>query len=360
VRRIEYSKTRLVSRHGGTLPALLTCSHGGDEVPPGVPPRTASPPGCPPLELDRDLRTREVTTGIAQRLLDLTGEAPSVVIAEYDREYIDANRRAECAFEPVPKSHARRFYDEYHNTIRQFIDDIRAENGGLGLLFDIHGTGGLEETPADLYLGTVCGQTVERLLRTDPRAMERPRSLRGFLEAADYDVVAEAPALIGGHTVRTYGSHNADGLDAIQIEIVFPLRKRSWQRDALIEHLAQAIARLVVLWADTHTLAALRSIELVAGELAGVVAGQLRRDAETGDWLLRLGGKTQNCGRVEIRRDPGATGEDATPRRAGVLVLCGEDGNDHYLWVDNQGRLRIAASDPGEDSEAGAVVGAQT
>jgi N-formylglutamate amidohydrolase len=94
MRQIEYSKTRLVSRHGGTLPVLLTCSHGGDEVPPGVPPRTASPPGCPPLELDRDLRTREVTTGIAQRLLDLTGEAPSVVIAEYDREYIDANRPA--------------------------------------------------------------------------------------------------------------------------------------------------------------------------------------------------------------------------------------------------------------------------
>jgi hypothetical protein len=37
MRQIEYSKTRLVSRHGGTLPVLLTCSHGGDEVPPGVP-----------------------------------------------------------------------------------------------------------------------------------------------------------------------------------------------------------------------------------------------------------------------------------------------------------------------------------
>jgi hypothetical protein len=41
-------------------------------------------------------------------------------------------------------------------------------------------------------------------------------------------------------------------------------------------------------------------------------------------------------------------------------VLGGEDGNDHYLWVDNEGRLRIAPSDPGTQSHAGAVVGTQT
>src|SRR5918995_7458276 len=236
MRRIDYSKTRLVSRHEGTLPVLLTCSHGGDEMPPGVPERERanSPRDCPVFNDDSDLHTREVTTGIAQRLLDLTGEAPSVVIADYHRRYIDANRSPECAFEPVPAPKARRFYDEYHNTVRQFIADIRAENGGLGLLFDIHGTGGLEETPADLYLGTVNGRTVARLLRADPQAMRRRRSLHGLLEAAGYAVVTEAPQLIGGHTVRTYGSHNADGLDAIQIEIVLPLRKIPPQREALI------------------------------------------------------------------------------------------------------------------------------
>ena len=187
--RIEYSKTRLVSRHRGTLPVLLTCPHDGDEVPPGVPKRTVSPPGCPPLELDRDLRTRAVTTGIAERLLDLTSEAPSVVIAEYDREYIDANRSEACAFEHSEQpSNAQQFYDEYHNTISQFIDDIREENGGLGLLFDIHGTGGIEGTPADLYLGTVNGCTVARLLRADPQALRRRRSLHGFLGPAGHAV----------------------------------------------------------------------------------------------------------------------------------------------------------------------------
>ena len=212
MRQIQYSETRLVSRHRGTLPVLLTCPHDGVQIPTAVHNRTetGSPIECPPPEFDRDLRTRAVTTGIAQRLLDLTGEAPSVVIAEYDREYIDANRSAKCAFEPSDEQppEAQQYYDEYHNTIREFIDDIRAENGGLGLLFDIHGTEGIQGNFAHLYLGTVNGCTVKRLMRADPQALQRRRSLRGFLEAAGYDVVAEAPQLIGGHTVRAYGSHN--------------------------------------------------------------------------------------------------------------------------------------------------------
>jgi N-formylglutamate amidohydrolase len=360
MRQIEYFETRLVSRHRGTLPVLLTCPHDGGQIPAGVPKRTeaGSPTGCPPPEFDRDLRTRAVTTGLAQRLLELTREAPSVIIAEYDRDYIDANRSAECAFEPSGEQppEAQQYYDEYHNTIRQFVDDIRAENGGLGLLFDIHGTGGIKGNLAQLYLGTVEGCTVKRLVRADPLAMQRRRSLHGYLKAAGYTVVAEAPELIGGHTVRTYGSHHPDGLDAIQIEIIRALRECP-QRECLIEHLAQAIALLVPLWADGHTLAAFRAIDLVTGERAPVVAARLRPDADAGDWLLRLGGELGNRGRLEIRREPGA---GVRPRRAGVLVLRAEDGNDHYLWVDNEGRLRIAPSDPGTQSHAGRVVGAQT
>jgi N-formylglutamate amidohydrolase len=356
MRQIEYAKTRLVSRHRGTLPVLLTCPHDGDQRPPGVPKRTGPTPECPDFEADRDLRTRALTMGLAQRLLELTGEAPSVVIAEFDRDYIDANRSAACAFEHATEpSAAQQFYDEYHDTIRALVDDIRAENGGLGLLFDIHGTGGIPGNPAALYLGTVKGLTVRRLVRADPRALQRRRSLHGFLEAAGYAVVAEACELIGGHTVRTYGSDHPDGLDAIQIEIIRELREFPPHRECLIEHLAQAIARLVPLWADAHSLAAFRGIDLVTGELAPVVAGQLRPD--TGDGLLRLGGEPQSRGRVEIRRDPGT---EVGSRRAGVLVLHGEDGNDHYLWVDNEGRLRIAPSDPGTQSHAGRVVGTQT
>jgi hypothetical protein len=189
--------------------------------------------------------------------------------------------------------------------------------------------------------------------------------LRGFFEAAGHVVspkqpdICETPAVDGGYTVRTYGSSHADGVDAIQIEIAAPLRDDAEKRAALIEYLAYAIGNLVARYADTHTLAAFQSIHLLSGDVIPIVSGQLQRRPEANDCLLQLGGQLQNRGRVEIRHDPGATSQPA-PRRAGVLVLYGENGNDYYLWVDNQGRLRISPSDPGASSQAGTIVGLQT
>ena len=160
--------------------------------------------------------------------------------------------------------------------------------------------------------------------------------------------------------MRTYGSSNADGLDAIQIEIASSLRNDAGKREALIEHLANAIGSLAARWADTHTLAAFQSIKLFGGGVTQIVPGQLERHPETSDWLLGLGGQAHNRGRIEIRHDPGAAGEGAVPRRAGVLVLYGENGNDYYLWVDNQGKLRVSSSDPGANSQGGTIVGAQS
>ena len=44
------------------------------------------------------------------------------------------------------------------------MNEIHAENGGLGLLFDIHGTHVIEADPADLYLGTDNRKTVDPLV----------------------------------------------------------------------------------------------------------------------------------------------------------------------------------------------------
>ncbi|MGH8480167.1 MAG: N-formylglutamate amidohydrolase [Gammaproteobacteria bacterium] len=261
--KIAYEETSLVSRHRGTLPVIVSSAHEGKEKPSGVPERMGSAPDCPPFTITRDLHTREITTGVAQRLLDIFGEAPYVVIAEFHRTYIDANRARECAYE-IPATDevpaAQRYYDEYHNTFRDFVNEIRAETGGLGLLFDIHGTRVIDDDPADLYLGTDNGRTVTRLLQVDPQALWRRRSLRGFLgpEAAGYVVspkqpgIPETPAVDGGHTVRTYGSSEGDGVDAIQLEIASTLRNDRDKRAALIENLAYAIGNLVARYIDTH------------------------------------------------------------------------------------------------------------
>jgi N-formylglutamate amidohydrolase len=355
--QIKYPALNLVARHRGALPVLIACPHGGDVIPSDVPVRDgrSTPEGCD-FEPAKDLNTREIGVGVAQRMLDIFGQAPYVVIAEFHRKCIDANRSRRCAFE-VPA--AQRYYDEYHNTLRAFVDEIRAENGGLGLLFDIHGTVGIPADPAAIYLGTANGETITRLLATDPNALWRRCSLRGFLEAAGHVIsprqpgVPETPALSGGFTVRTYGSSHADGLDAMQVEIDDSLRRDPDERNALIEVLAYAIGNLVSRYADSHTLTAAQSIALLGAGRNLAVAGALRRRAASDDARLRLGGLAKHRGRVEIRHDPGS------PRRAGVLVLYDELGRDHFVWVDTQGKLRISSGDPGDDSRAGGLVGTQ-
>jgi hypothetical protein len=224
-----------------------------------VPERAGTNPRCRPFTKSRDLNTSEITTRVAQRLLDIFGEAPYVVVAEFHRKYIDANRERECAYEVGA---ARQYYGEYHNTLRNYVDEIRAETGGVGLLFDIHGTLVVEEDPADLYLGTDNKKSVARLLQFDPQALWRRRSLRGFLgpEAAGYVIspkrpdIPETKEVDGGHTVKTYGSSKPDGVDAIQIEIASTLRNDGDKRAALTENLAFAIGNFTARYVNAQSI----------------------------------------------------------------------------------------------------------
>ena len=249
---IQYESNLMVSRHAGTLPVLLTSPHGApaSAKPPGVSQRTGSTPGCPPNKVLGDTFTRQITTAVAQLLLETLGEAPYVVIADYHRKFIDANRSENCAFNPSEAAAARPFHAEYHQTIRKFIDEIQAENGCRGFLFDIHGTKTIETDPADVYIGTDNGNSVRRLFTHNPLAIFGRRSLRGLLQAAGYVVsparqgILETPEVDGGFTTQTYGSSHADGLDAMQLEIANPIRESVSRREAFIEHLGRAIATL--------------------------------------------------------------------------------------------------------------------
>jgi predicted N-formylglutamate amidohydrolase len=251
---IEYETSQMVSRHAGTLPVLLTCAHGAPITakPPGVSQRAGPIPGCPPNKLLGDSFTRQITTAVAQLLLETLGEPPYVVIAEYHRKFIDANRSETCAFNSSEAAAALPFYAEYHQAIRSCIDEIQAENGSRGFLFDIHGTTTIQEDPADVYIGTDNGASVQRLLEADPLAVFGRRSLRGLLRAADYVVsparqdIPETPQVDGGFTTQTYGSSHVNGLDAMQLEIAQPIRQSAPRRQAFIEHLGRAIGSLAV------------------------------------------------------------------------------------------------------------------
>ena len=255
---VTYEEDRLVKRHRGTMPVILTCPHDGTQSPPGVQKRTreATPDGCQ-FTTKSDLQTAFITLSVAQKILDLTGLSPYVVMASFDREFIDANRPrspVNCAFtDPA----AQPFYEAYHNRIAGYVNQIRVQNANRGFLFDIHGKVEIPADPADIYLGTDCGGSL--LPGFDRASIFMQHGLQGLLKSARHETgptpapvfqyrlsPADAAArenseVDGGFTIRHYGS----SINSIQIEIADTIRDNAKKRLFLIEDLAFAIINFV-------------------------------------------------------------------------------------------------------------------
>ncbi|MCI0390812.1 MAG: N-formylglutamate amidohydrolase [Acidobacteria bacterium] len=252
---ITYAESRLVKRHRGAMPVILTAPHGGDQSPPGVDERTdaKTPAGCD-FTTSRDRETALITESVAQKILDLTGLSPYVVIARFHRRFIDANRSENCAFTDPD---AKPFYDEYHARIAGYVDEIRTQNANRGFLFDIHGNQVIESDPADIYLGTDNGGSL--LPGFDRASIFMQHGLAGLLKSVrresaapplplfQYRVspanatVRETSSVDGGFTVRHYGAF----INSIQIEIADTIRLNDQKRPFLFEDLAFAIINFV-------------------------------------------------------------------------------------------------------------------
>jgi N-formylglutamate amidohydrolase len=221
---LALATTDYVSTHKGTLPVVLAAGHGGRAVPAGVAERFGVWPG---FVTKRDEWTAEIAMGVAEGLLALLGEAPSVVVARFGRKYIDANRVPQLAYE-APRMRAWQIYRAYHSAIRKVCKTAKT-----GLLLDIHGT---SINTADLYIGTIYGQSVgSQWIET---------SLAKLLANVGYRVVFDHPRLTGGLTVAWHGAW-AGGLDAIQLEIAKPLRTTQVARTTLIKRLVSVLAVVV-------------------------------------------------------------------------------------------------------------------
>ena len=268
MRIITYSKTDLVNRHRGTLPILLTCPHDGTEHPPNVEERTSSntPADCAGgFKTGRDLHAADIAKDVAQKMYEVFGESPYVVIAEFSRKFIDANRRSgkadsNCAF---ADKDARVFYDEYHNRINNYVNQILDNNNNFGFLFDIHGMALDETDPADIYLGTRNGDTLQPGFARGN--LFKRRGLVGLLQAARYSVPPPAipntfhfvvsPAnktikdngnVFGGFTIKKYGGL----INAVQIELAPEMRNNDLKKGLLIEELAYTLPNFVMQYAN--------------------------------------------------------------------------------------------------------------
>lgn len=242
----DTSPAELVHIQRGTLPIILTAPHGGQAAIPGVTIRSTENKGKDAWRYNtgRDAETDKIALGIAAEIKAITGKDVYLVVARFDRKYLDANRPPEIAFD---QSAARPAYDYYHRAIRGFIDEVRA-NHPNGLLIDIHGQ---HKIPDSLARGTINGKSVTNLIKRGGfEAITGTKGMFGLLASNGFKVFPsnalppedkhEDGGFNGGHTTNFYGSHRVDGIDAMQFEFGVDYRKRG-TLDSTIKHAAQSI-----------------------------------------------------------------------------------------------------------------------
>jgi len=215
---VAAAPVELITVQHGDLPIILSAPHGGTVRVPGSKDRTTG-------VLVRDVLTAQVALLVAQRLTDVLGAKPSLVVAQFSRRDADANRARGDA---VENEAAGAQYDAYHRSLRALVDDARRKHPAA-ILIDIHGQ---SRVPDAIVRGTRNGKTVAALIdRRGEPAVSGPDSIFGRLKAAGYRVVPDIdpdhPELNtqpetffdGGYIVGSYGSQNPAGVDAIQIEL---------------------------------------------------------------------------------------------------------------------------------------------
>lgn len=230
----------LVVIEPGDIPIILSVPHSGTRPVSGIEPRKND--GTADFTTVRDVNTHQLARKLQAALEKRLGGKPYVVIARFDRKYIDANRPATRAYDqPQSKPH----YDAYHQALADARADV-LKRWGTGLLLDVHGQSA--EVDA-IFRGTSQLKTVAALRqRAGDAALTGPESLFGQLQKKGYRVIPDPgatdqkePRFSGGHIIRAHGSHNERGIDAIQLEFGSKLRARD-RLDQTADDVADAVA----------------------------------------------------------------------------------------------------------------------
>jgi N-formylglutamate amidohydrolase len=217
----------------GSLPIIVSSPHGGLKKIPEVPERLGM--GIANFATVLDTNTAELTQNFAIELEKRLHGKPWVVIARFERKYLDVNRPRDESYE---SEKAKPYYDAYHVPLEAACKAVK-EKYGHGLLLDIHGQGAF---PGALCRGTQNGKTVTLLKdRFGWEAVVGKKSVLGALQQGGYKILPSCDAdpktkeeaqFSGGYIVGTYGSHTGYAIDAIQLEFGSYLRERAKERYA--------------------------------------------------------------------------------------------------------------------------------
>lgn len=211
----------------GTLPIIISTPHGGRKKVPDVPERLGK--GLTNFHTVRDENTVELTEKFVAEIEKALDGKPWVVIAHFERKYLDVNRSREEGYE---SEKAKPYYDTYHDALATACKAVK-EKFGRGLLLDIHGNA---VHPNAICRGTQNLKTVSLLKdREGMPAIRGKNSVLGRMEKLGYTVIPsgdgddkakEDSRFTGGHIVQTYGSHTNYAIDAIQVELGSQLRAK--------------------------------------------------------------------------------------------------------------------------------------
>src|SRR5438034_7824528 len=124
----------------GTLPIIISAPHGGRKKVPDVPERLGK--GIANFQTVLDNNTAELAEKFAAELEKQLNGKPWLVIARFERKYVDANRPPEQAYE---SDKAKPYYDAYHEPLEAACKAVK-KRFGLGLLLDIHGQGEFKDS----------------------------------------------------------------------------------------------------------------------------------------------------------------------------------------------------------------------
>jgi N-formylglutamate amidohydrolase len=215
----------------GTLPIIISAPHGGRKEVPGVPERLGK--GLTNFHTVLDANTAEIAETFAAELEDQLRGKPWLVVARFERKFIDANRSPE---EGCESEKARPLYDAYHGALEAACKAVK-QKYGRGLLLDLHGQGEYRDA---ICRGTRNSKTVTLLKDRDGwPALTGRRSVLGYLQRIGYKVLPNCEAdektrepakFNGGYIIDTYGSHTGHAIDAIQLEIGSAYRAREKDR----------------------------------------------------------------------------------------------------------------------------------
>jgi hypothetical protein len=129
-----YGTNNYIEYQVGTLPLIISVSHGGSLEPASIPNRNCNNP-----VYATDLFTIETTLAIRDRLLELTGCAPHLIISHLKRSKLDPNRNLTNGACGHPE--AMLAWQEFHDFITMARQAAGQQYDEQAFFIDLHGHG---------------------------------------------------------------------------------------------------------------------------------------------------------------------------------------------------------------------------